>query len=394
MYPLITLKSGREGSVVHRHPWVFSGAIAAKPANLANGDFVRVAAAEGRVLGVGNYSTNSQIAVRLLSFRDEVIDAGGIETAVRAAIARRAALGLGLDAATTGYRVIFGESDALPGIVVDRYGDVLVLQSSTAGSDRLKGMLVSSLVESFHSRAIIERSDIAVRREEGLEPVEGVLQGVEVERVEFRQNNWRFVADVAFGQKTGFFLDQAELRLMIHRLARGRRVLNLFANSGSFAIAALTGGACAVHNVDSSAAALESGRELLELNGIDASLCSDDDADVFQWLSAAGRTQWDMVILDPPALIKSQSDAEPGRKAYHFLNRAAIRLVAPDGILVTSSCSSFFKEEDFLFMLRRASVQADRSLDLLAAVGQSADHPWSIYFPESRYLKSFVCRVR
>ncbi|MFA6603338.1 MAG: class I SAM-dependent rRNA methyltransferase [Patescibacteria group bacterium] len=392
--PIVKLASGKEVSARHRHPWIFSGALAEKPADLANGALVTVAAASGQPLGVGTYSKHSSIAVRLLSFGEAVIDEAWLRGRLRRAAEVRALHGYAPGGATSGYRLVFGEADGLPGLVVDRYEDVLVLQISTAGMDLLKPLIVNALAAEFQPRCIFERSDLAVRKEEQLPDVAGPLQGEDPGLVEFQENGWRFLADVAHGQKTGYFLDQKDLRLAVSSFAAGRKTLNLFSYTGAGSIAALKGGAASVLNVDGSAAALELCPRQAELNGLKTADISSETADVFQYLATKTEPEFDMVLLDPPALIKSRKDAEEGKKAYHFLNRAALRLVRDGGILATSSCSHFLSEEDLLFVLRRASIQAGVELSVLASIRQSADHPRSVYFPENDYLKSFICLVR
>lgn len=394
MYPILKLKPGKENNVIFRHPWVFSGAFASPLDQLDNGELVHVADAAGQIIGTGTFSTHSQIAVRVFEFGKAEIDYDWIRARIIAAQEQRALLGYGNGTDTTGYRLVFGEADCLPGLIIDRYNDVFVIQSSTAGVDRLKELVTKVLIEEFTPRAIVERSDIPVRKEEGIEETDGLLYGADVEEVEFLENGIKFVADVLAGQKTGFFLDQKDLRKAIRHMANNGRILNLFSHSGSFSIAALLGGAESIFNVDSSGQALDLCSHIAELNNLPIDRITWETADVFQWLGDIPQDPFDVVMLDPPALVKSQNDLESGRKAYHFLNRAAMRLIKPNGILITSSCSTYFREEDFLFMLRRASVQTGRQLEILHYVTQSPDHPWSVYFPESRYLKSFVCRVR
>jgi len=394
LYPILKLKPGKENNVIFRHPWVFSGAFASPLDQLDNGELVHVADAAGQIIGTGTFSTHSQIAVRVFEFGKAEIDYDWIRARIIAAQEQRSLLGYGNGTDTTGYRLVFGEADCLPGLIIDRYNDVFVMQSSTAGVDRLKELVTKVLIEEFTPRAIVERSDIPVRKEEGIEETDGLLYGADVEEVEFLENGIKFVADVLAGQKTGFFLDQKDLRKAIRQMANNGRILNLFSHSGSFSIAALLGGAESIFNVDSSGQALDLCSHIAELNNLPIDRITWETADVFQWLGDIPQDPFDVVMLDPPALVKSQNDLESGRKAYHFLNRAAMRLIKPNGILITSSCSTYFREEDFLFMLRRASVQTGRQLEILHYVTQSPDHPWSVYFPESRYLKSFVCRVR
>jgi 23S rRNA (cytosine1962-C5)-methyltransferase len=394
MYPILTLKAGKEGALGFLHPWVFSGALQAIPRGIDQGGIVRVENQYGQILGTGTYSAHSMIAVRVFDFADCILDQEWFTVRIRRAEKRRCWFDLGVGDPAAGYRVVFGETDGVPGLVVDRYADVLVLQIATAGVEALKEPIVQALIDYFAPRAIIERSDLPVRREEGLEEAVGVLYGEDVDRIEFREGELRFVADVKLGQKTGFFLDQRELRRSSMRYAAGREVLNLFSYTGSFAVATLRAGARSVHNIDGSQSALDLIAAQLKLNQLATSSMTTECTDVFNWLSMHGEPSYDMIIVDPPALIKSHRDVETGSKAYHFLNRAALRLMRADGIFVTSSCSSHYTEDDFAVMLRRASVQAGVTLDILETIRQPADHPISMYFPESLYLKSFICQVR
>ncbi len=394
MYPILTLKPGKEGAIGFRHPWVFSGALQGIPREVQQGTIVHIADQTGKILGTGTYSAQSMIAVRIFEFGECCIDDNWFVERIRCAHLRRCLYGYDGADHKSGYRVVFGESDGLPGLVVDRYADVLVVQIATAGMENLKPSIIAALTELFHPRAIVERSDLPVRRDEGLAEAADLLQGEEVDCVEFSENQLRFAAQVKTGQKTGFYLDQRDLRQEVLKHARDREVLNLFSYTGSFAVSALAGGARSVHNVDGSQPALDMIPMQASLNNLSTDAITSECVDVFNWLSTRNDPSYDMIIVDPPALIKSQRDTEIGRKAYHFLNRAALRLVRDKGIFITCSCSSHYSEDDFAVMLRRASVQAGVTIDLLRTVRQAADHPISIYFPESFYLKSFVCLIR
>ena len=419
MYPIITIKKGKEVNVIHRHPWIFSGALVERPKNLENGSLVHVADEDGKIIGTGTYSSHSSIAVRVFAFGEEELTHDWFVQKIREAHDRRLLLGYGPKTETTGYRVVFGEADGIPGFVLDRYDDVFAFQMSTAGLDKMFEMILSAIREVFpDATTIIERSDIPVRKEEGLEERVRVHFGEEPGFVAFKENGWNGMADVMHGQKTGFFLDQKDARRAIADLADGRSVLNIFSYSGMAGVAAMKGGATSVRHVDSSEAALALCAEHAKKNRIDIEAFAAEQSDVFQWFNRASATllnlplvrggnacppakgddrgstgAYGMVILDPPALIKSKKDAEEGKKAYHFLNRAALRKVEENGVFVTSSCSAFMPEEDFAFMLRRASIQAGVKISILRVIRQSPDHPLSVYFPESSYLKTYVCRV-
>ncbi len=393
MYPEFVLKERHSASIENRHPWIFSGNLKTIPDGVTNGSLVTVKDADGTVIATGTYSAKSMIAVRVLEYGPAVIDKNWIKDRIKSADDRRRLMGLGIDDRTTGYRVVFGESDGLPGLVIDRYADVLVIQTTTVGMNTLMDVVMESLVELFSPRAIYERDDISVRREEGLEQKTGLLYGNDPGLVEFSEHGRKYLADVISGQKTGFYLDQRDLRQKISQLSADRRALDLFSYTGAAGIASLAGGASSVHFVDSSGAALEICTRHAEINSIPASKISTEELDVFQWLGSHAEPEYDLVTLDPPALIKSRKHAETGRKGYHFLNRAALRIIRDGGILATSSCSAFFTEVDLAATLRRAANQAGVRLYILKAVRQASDHPWSVYFPEAAYLKSFVCRV-
>ncbi|MDZ4723867.1 MAG: class I SAM-dependent rRNA methyltransferase [candidate division Zixibacteria bacterium] len=393
MYPKFQLNPGKDILLSTRHPWLFSGALRPRSEQIPNGTLVTVANEKGEIVATGTYSKSSNISVRIFEFADVSIDKAWLVTKIEKADSTRRLLGYGPGTNTTGYRVIFGEADNIPGLVVDRYGDRLVIQLATGGTDLLRDTIIEALVEVFKPKTIVERSDLPSRKEEGLQDKTGIVYGDTFSQIEFTEESIRFFAEPISGQKTGFYLDQKELRKEIRKFAQDRVALNLFSYTGAHSVAALIGGAKSVLNIDSSEAALAGCKHHAELNGLSADTMLTEQADVFQWLSPRHEPTFDMVIIDPPALIKSRKDIESGQKGYHFLNRAAIRMLKDGGILVTSSCSQFFTQDDFLTMLRKASIQSGVRLELLKFVQQSPDHPISVYFPESAYLKSFVCRV-
>lgn len=390
-YPIVQLKAGKEPSVQFRHPWIFSGALASN-GSANHGDLVWLSDAHGTILGTGTYSGTSSIAVRILDFTQTVINDGWFVRRFKEANDRRAFFDYGKKE-TTGYRVVFGESDGIPGLVLDRYEDVFVMQISTAGLDRLRDVIITAVQKAFKPKSLIERSDVGVRAEEKLPEVVKIYVGEEPNRTEFLENGFHFFADTSKGQKTGFFLDQKDLRRAIGSFANGRSVLNLFSYTGAAGVAAIKGGATSVHHVDASSTALNGCTIHAKMNKIPAKKFTTEEIDVFQFFSTTREPSYDMVIMDPPALIKSKKDTEAGMKAYHFLNRAALRLVKNDGIFVSSSCSHFLSEDDLAFTLRKASVQAGVHLSVLSVIRQSPDHPTSVYFPEAQYLKSFICSV-
>jgi 23S rRNA (cytosine1962-C5)-methyltransferase len=392
LYSTIRLREGRERSVLSRHPWIFSQAIHSLDTDIVHGDLVQVESWEGEALGVGTFSESSSIAVRLFAFVPCAIDASWIEEKIFEALERRKKAGIAKEG-TDGYRVVFGEADDLPGIIIDRYREVFVIQLSTAGADRLRGAVTQALENIFHPTAIVERSDMPSRKEERLESTSSVLHGTCPAQVIFSEEGIEYLADPLEGQKTGFFLDQRPLRTWLRQNAQGR-VLNLFSYSGALGVAAMKGEALSVLHVDASASALELCTKHAELHGFDSETFETKEADVFQYLGNAKSEQFDTVIVDPPAFIKSRKDMEEGRKAYHFLNRAAMRLVKPGGILISSSCSFYLSTEDLQTTLRRASIQNECVFRPLSILLQPADHPTSLYFPESSYLKTMIGEIR
>jgi 23S rRNA (cytosine1962-C5)-methyltransferase len=394
MYPTIHIKQERVDSVHYRHPWIFSGAILKKDIGVTHGGLVRVCAEDGTFLGVGSFSANSSIAVRMFDWQEVVIDADWLVRRLTHARARRHLLGLGEGTQTTGYRACFGEADGIPGLVVDVYADAAVFQLSTAGLDQLREPIMEAIAHVFSPRSIVERSDMSVRKDDGLDEVVAVKRGDDLGDVEFLEHGRRYLVNVLQGQKTGFFLDQRDVRDTVQQLARGRQCLNLFSYTGACSVAAMLGGAASCHSIDLSVDALRGCESHRVLHGFSQDVFTTHEADIFQWLSERREPSYDLVVLDPPALIKSSKDAAAGKKAYHFLNRAAMRLVRDGGVFVTSSCSQHLEEEDLAFILRRASVQNSVDLRVLTVHRQAADHPTSVYFQEASYLKTFVCEVR
>lgn len=394
MYPRIQIKKGRQSSVLTGHPWIFTGALKRPENPVEHGAPVQVIDEAGTVIATGTYSARTSIAVRVFAFSSLEITASWLKARIEEADSRRKLLGFGLGPADTAYRLVFGESDGLPGLVVDRFGEVLVMQIATAGMDRLRPLVLECLVDLFSPVAIYEKSDSPSRTEEGLPPVAACHHGSLPDPVIFQHGGARYVADIVQGQKSGFFLDQRNLRLEIGRLASGRSVADVFSYTGSAGLTALRSGAANVVFVDSSERALDLCRQHAVMNDVSEDRISTEEADVFQWLGSQAEPRYDLMILDPPALIKSRKHIDQGRKGYHFINRAALRLLRDGGILVTSSCSVHFTMEDMRVTLRRAAMQLGVDLHLLMTVGQSEDHPVALNFPESAYLKSFICQVK
>ena len=387
---VITLKPRREGPVRAGHPWIFSGAIAAGLEGAEPGEPVRVVAASGRFLAAGYCNPRTPIAVRILTNEDEPVDGTLVHRRLDEAFAlRRELLGAGLEA----YRVVNGEGDRLPGIVVDRYGDFVVCQFLTAGAARLAPAVVAAIEEGLHPRGIFERSEGAVRTEEGLAGARGVLAGEAPPlRLTIEEDGARFVVDLHHGQKTGFYLDQRETRRRLGPLARGRRVLNAFAYTGAFAIVAARAGAREVVSVDTSRPALEVGESAWTENGLDPASGRFVVADVFDFLRA-GDDRYDLIVLDPPPFVRRRRDLEPGLRGYKDVNLQAFRRLVPGGWLVTSSCSQHLAGAAFRDVVAAAAADAGRPVQVTAEWGHPPDHPTALAHPEGEYLKVLLLRA-
>ncbi len=391
---VIRLHEGKERALLRRHPWVFAGAIARGGGDL--GETVRVDAADGRVLGWAAFSPNSQIRLRMWSFdAEQRIDRDFFRERLQAAITRRARLGLDMQA----LRLVHGESDGMPGCIIDRYGDIVVLQALAAGIERIKPMLAELLHELLPQVRIYERSDAGVRALEGLQPVSGWLQGKGETRVDISENGLRYSVDVATGHKTGFYLDQRDNRARFAALVRQqrlRKVLNGYGYTGGFTLAALAGGAQEVTTVDSSAPALAQAEAHVRLNGFDTARAPMLDADVnatLRSLREAGR-RFDAIVLDPPKLAPTAAAAARAARAYKDINRLALTLLEPGGWLFTFSCSGGIDATLFQSIVAGAALDAGVEADIVARAAAGADHPLLLSFPEGEYLKGLLLQTR
>ncbi len=391
---VIRLHPGKERAVLRRHPWVFTGAIARGAAD--SGETVRVDSADGRTLGWAAYSPHSQIRLRMWSFDPaQRIDAAFFGERLRQSIARRGELDLDPRAA----RLVWGEADGLPGLVVDRFDDIAVVQLLSAGAERWRDVLLQALREQLPGLRIYERSDVGVRAHEGLQPRSGWLHGDGATRVAIEEHGMRLQVDVAGGHKTGFYLDQRDNRLRFRELVRRqglRRVLNCYAYSGGFTLAALAGGAEQVISVDSSGPALELAAAHVRDNGFDASrsvLREDDVGRVLRELREAGE-RFDAVVLDPPKLAASVAQAARATRAYKDINRLGLGLLRPGGWLFTFSCSGGIDSTLFGSVVAGAAVDAQRDAEIVRRVGAAPDHPQLLSFPEGEYLKGLLLRAR
>ncbi len=386
----IRLRAGRERSLLRRHPWVFEGGIERGRADA--GETVRVESSDGRFLAWAAYSPASAIRLRAWTFDEgERIDAAFFRRRIAAAVALRARLGIESDA----MRVVHGEADGLPGLVIDRYGSTLCAQFGAAGVERWKSAIVDALVAECGDVRVYERSDASVRSLEGLEPRTGWLHGEGATEVEIREHRWRFEVDVAHGHKTGFYLDQRDNRRRFAELVRQldvQRVLNGYSYTGGFSVAALAGGAAHVASVDSSAPALARAGEHVARNGFDASRHEARDADVNQTLRRAleAGERWDAIVLDPPKLAPTAAHAERAARAYKDINRLALMALAPGGLLLTFSCSGGIGADLFHKVVAGAAIDAGVDGAIVARLGAAPDHPTTLMFPEGEYLKGLA----
>ncbi|MDK2123613.1 class I SAM-dependent rRNA methyltransferase [Parachitinimonas caeni] len=387
----LVVKAGREKSLLARHPWLFSGGIAKVEGEPFPGATVRIVAQDGRFLGWGAYSPESQIRVRVWSFdENDRIDADFFRRRLQAALSARASLAQAGNAA----RLIHAESDGLPGLVVDRYGDVLVVQMLASGVEAWRGTLIPLLQELTGAAAIYERSDADVRALEGLEQRTGLLAGSLPGSVEIIEHGLRYRVDVAEGQKTGFYLDQRDNRRRVGELAAGRDVLNCFCYSGGFSLAALRGGAKSVLSIDSSAEALDTARANLELNQLPADRAEWLEADVFQHLRKlrdAGRS-FDLIVLDPPKFAPTAQHVERAARAYKDINLYGFKLLRPGGYLATFTCSGGMSADLFQKIVAGAALDAHADASIVGRFTADIDHPIALNFPESDYLKGLLVR--
>lgn len=387
---VIRLHAGRERSLLRRHPWVFDSAVARGGAD--PGETVRLEASDGRFLAWAAYSPASKIRARAWTFAEgERIDAAFFRKRLADAVALRQRL----KPASEGVRLVHGESDGLPGFVVDRYGDVLVAQFLSAGAERWKKVLADGLLEVTGLQRLYERSDANARGLEGLPEVTGWLRGSGETEVVISESDWKFGLDVATGHKTGFYLDQRDSRARfagwVRRLG-AQRVLNCYCYTGGFTVAALAGGATAVTSIDSSGPALERARANVALNGFDPATAEFLDADVNASLRRFGEEgrQFDAIVLDPPKLAPTAAHAERAARAYKDINRLALKLLAPGGLLFTFSCSGGISADLFHKIVASAGTDANVDGYIADRLGAAADHPMTLAFPEGEYLKGLV----
>ena len=386
------VKSGRDKSLLRRHPWIFSGAMQSIETGTQSGAVVRVQAEDGRFLAYAAFSEHSQIIARVLSFNEsDVIDEAFYRRQIRASIARRSHLFSQTNAA----RLIHAESDGLPGLIVDRYGDVIVMQLLSAGIDVQRELLAGLLTETTGCSTIYERSDAEVRELEGLQSRTGLVAGSAAStEIIIDESGMNIAVDIVHGHKTGFYLDQRDNRTLTKSLSQNADVLNCFCYTGTMSVAALMGGARSVLSIDSSAPSLQMAARNLQLNALDKTRAAWLDADVFlalRKLRDQAKT-FDLVILDPPKFAPTAHHVEKAARAYKDINLLGLKLLRPGGYLMTFSCSGGIGSDLFQKIVAGAALDAQIDAQIVQRLGPGADHPVALHFPEGDYLKGLLLR--
>ena len=396
MSAAIILKRGREKPVINRHPWVFSGAIDGVDGRPQPGDLVQVVTEDGRFLAHAYFNPHSQIRARILSWDETPLTETFWRDKLTRALKLRDSLGFTSD--TTAYRLVNAEADGLPGLIVDKYGDFLVMQCLTMGIEKRKALLIDLLAELATPHGIIERSDVSARRQEGLDDEKGLIWGdAPPDELEILENGRRFLVNLLTGHKTGFYLDQRENRAILGQshFVTGKSVLNVFAYTGGFAVYAAAQEAGPIINIDASAEALTLAEKNIALNGLTRprdEYIQGNAFEVLRYYRDNGH-QFDVVILDPPKFAHSRRDVKKASRGYKDLNWLALRLLRPGGLLAAFSCSGRIDADLFQKIVFSAPVDAGRDAQILQHLWQGPDHPILLTFPESAYLKGFLCRV-
>lgn len=390
----VYLKPKKDESIRRFHPWVFSGAIKQIDGQPANGDTVRVCANKGAVLGYGHYSPNATIAVRMVSFDEEIPDENFWIEKIRKAYQMREALGMTSDPKSNTYRLVHAEGDRLPGLIIDHFDGHLVIQTHSLGMHLLRDHWVSALKDIYGSnlKSIYDKSSSTLKKNGGYEMDNEYLFGDEKSGNISLENGHQFLIDWEGGQKTGFFIDQRENRELLGRVSKGKKILNTFCYTGGFSIYALGNGAELVHSLDSSQKALDLVEENVKLNGFDSSKHACIHADAVQFIKDA-ETDYDIIILDPPAFAKHMNARHKAVQGYKRINARAIEKIKPGGLIFTFSCSQAVDKQLFTHTIIAAAISVGREVKILHQLHQPADHPISAFHPEGEYLKGLVIQV-
>ena len=386
----VILKPEKDKPIRGFHPWIFSGAIDQLDDNYKTGDLTKVYSDKDEFLGIGYLNPRSQIAVRMLTFKDEEIDLQFFIGRMEQAKKLRDEF---IQPGTNAYRVLHSEGDFLPGLVADRYGDYLIVQFLTAGMEALKDTILDALKYVFNPKGIYEHDDLDARKMEGLEESTHLLSGVEPpDFVEISEYGHKFIVDIKHGQKTGFFLDQRESRKKIANHSKDKRVLNCFAYTGGFSIYAAKAGAKSVTSVEIQERAVNNMKTNFELNGLLGDQYKFECEDVFDYLRA-DKQIYDLIVLDPPAFCKHKNQVQQAARGYKDINLFAMKRISSGGILFTSSCSTYIEPDLFQKIVFGAAKDASRNVQIIEKTSHSFDHPINIYHPEGEYLKGFFLKV-
>lgn len=395
---LITLKAGRDKSVIRRHPWIFSGAIDTVSGDPEFGESVEVYAYNGDFLGIAAYSPTSQIRARFWSFFEKTeIDELFFEERLETAIQLRESRGFSISNPLSAFRLIYAENDGIPGCIIDKYGEYYSVEILAAGPEKHREIIYKVLAKKTGCKGIFERCDSDVRKKEGMEKRTGVVYGIVPETpIPMEENGIRFLIDIRNGHKTGYYLDQRDARKRIGELSSGKKVLNCFCYTGGFGLFALKGNASHVYQVDVSKSALKIAKELLIENKLPTAKATHTEADVFQYLRKCrdkGET-FDLIVLDPPKFVEAKDHLQKGARGYKDINLLAMKLLSPNGMLATFSCSGLMDMSLFQKIIADAASDAKKDMQIIERFGQPADHPISLAFPEGQYLKGLLVQLK
>lgn len=395
---LITLKAGRDKSAIRRHPWIFSGAIDTVSGDPEFGESVEVYAYNGDFLGIAAYSPTSQIRARFWSFFEKTeIDELFFEERLETAIQLRESRGFSISNPLSAFRLIYAENDGIPGCIIDKYGEYYSVEILAAGPEKHREIIYKVLAKKTGCKGIFERCDSDVRKKEGMEKRTGVVYGIVPETpIPMEENGIRFLIDIRNGHKTGYYLDQRDARKRIGELSSGKKVLNCFCYTGGFGLFALKGNASHVYQVDVSKSALKIAKELLIENKLPTAKATHTEADVFQYLRKCrdkGET-FDLIILDPPKFVEAKDHLQKGARGYKDINLLAMKLLSPNGMLATFSCSGLMDMSLFQKIIADAASDAKKDMQIIERFGQPADHPISLAFPEGQYLKGLLVQLK